>query len=197
MSDPTGHLPETPRARPEAIAQAGRLGRLIEKGGIVFAIGIFLAMLILIQEVFLRYVLNSPTSWAHETTVFLCAVAFIYGGLYCAARDTHIRVVILYDFVSPRVRRVLDIVISVVCALSAFAFAWASWSMVKRAVFRPDGSLYMETSGSAWNPPTPAMLKLFLFAGMIVLTIQFLILAYNYARGERGRQAPDAEQGDC
>ena len=79
MSDPQSEqLPETSGVRPEAIAQSGRLGRLIEKGGIIFAVGIFLAMLILIQEVFLRYVLNSPTNWAHETTVFLCAIAMLF-----------------------------------------------------------------------------------------------------------------------
>ena len=177
---------------PGAVAQAGKLGWLIAKGGIIFAGGIFLAMLILIQEVFLRYVLNSPTIWAHETTIFLCAIAFIYGGLYCAARNTHIRVVIIYDYIGPRVRRVLDVIISLVCMVSAATFAWASWLMVQRAAFAPDGSFRLETSGSAWNPPTPSLLKIFMLAVMVVLAIQFLVLAVNYARGVV--HAPQSEQ---
>lgn len=84
-----------------AVPEAGALGRLIDKVGYVFAIGIVLAALILLLEVFLRYVLNSPTIWAHETTVFLCGAAFVFGGLYCTARNTHIRVVLLYDHFSP------------------------------------------------------------------------------------------------
>ena len=181
---------------PGAVAQAGKLGRLIDKGGIIFATGIFIAMLILIQEVFLRYVLNSPTIWAHETTIFLCAVAFIYGGLYCAARNTHIRVVILYDLVSPGVRRFLDVVISLVCMISAATFAWASWLMVERAAFAPDGSFRLETSGSAWNPPTPSLLKIFMLAVMVVLAIQFLVLAVNYARGVTHTNSSVQAEGD-
>ena len=65
-----------------AIPEAGPLGRWIDRGGIVFAIGITASMLILIQEVVLRYGFNSPTIWAHETTVFLCATAFVYGGQF-------------------------------------------------------------------------------------------------------------------
>ena len=188
MSDQDVHDTTDDRKRsravsPGAVAQAGKIGWLIDKGGIIFAGGIFIAMLILIQEVFLRYVLNSPTIWAHEATIFLCAVAFIYGGLYCAARNTHIRVVIIYDLVSPGVRRFLDVIISLVCMISAATFAWASWLMVQRAAFAPDGSFRLETSGSAWNPPTPSLLKIFMLAVMVALAIQFLVLAVNYARG--------------
>ncbi|MCB1755289.1 MAG: TRAP transporter small permease [Gammaproteobacteria bacterium] len=171
-----------------AIAEAGILGRLIDKGGVIFATGIIIAMLILIQEVFLRYVLNSPTIWAHETTIFLCAIAFVYGGLYCAARNSHIRVVIIYDYVPAGFRRVLDVIISVICAISAIFFAWAAWLMVKRAAFEPGGGFRLETSGSAWNPPTPALLKITMLVVMIVLAVQFIVLAINYARPKPPQQ---------
>lgn len=183
---------------PGAVAEAGWLGRLIDRGGVVVAIGIVLAMLILIQEVFLRYVLNAPTIWAHESTIFLCAIAFVYGGLYCTARNSHIRVVMLYDLARGRVRRVLDVIISVVCAVSAGFFAWAAWLMVQRAVFAPGGRFRLETSGSAWNPPTPALLKVVLLAVLVVMAVQFLILAWNYARGRVAppRQA-DSDAGQA
>lgn len=167
---------------PEAIPESGLLGRLIDRGGIVFAIGIVAAMVILIQEVILRYLFNAPTIWAHETTVFLCAIAFVYGGLYCTARNAHIRVVLLYDLARGRARHVLDIVISVICMVATAFFAWAAWLMVQRAVLRPDGSLHLETSGSAWDPAYPALLKLFLLAVLGLMAIQFLVLSVNHAR---------------
>lgn len=179
-----------------AIPEAGLLGRLIDKGGLIFAAGIFLAMLILIQEVFLRYALNAPTIWAHETTIFLCAIAFIYGGLYAVARNSHIRVVIFYDILPPSLLRIFNVVISLIGAISAAFFSWATWLMVDRAIFAPDGSFRLETSGSAWNPPTPAMLKLFMFAVMLVMTIQFLVLAFNYARGVGSQSAGSSGEGD-
>ena len=180
MQEHDEHSPASDRQ--QAIAEAGLLGRLLNHGGIVFAIGIVASMLILIQEVVLRYVFNAPTIWAHETTVFLCATAFIYGGLYCTARDSHIRVVLLYDLTRGRVRKLLDAVISLICMVAAGFFAWAAWLMVKRAIFRPDGSIRFETSGSAWDPAYPAYLKLFLLAVLAVMALQFLVLAINYVR---------------
>ncbi|MCT7373773.1 TRAP transporter small permease subunit [Chelativorans salis] len=165
-----------------AVPEAGMLGRWIDRGGIIFATGFLVSMAILIFEIFMRYVLTAPTLWAHETTIFLCAIAFVYGGLYTASHDRHIRVVLIYDAVGPRARKVLNLLISLVCFCSAAFFAYASWVMVQRAVWAPGGEIRFERTGSAWNPPTPALLKLFLLATLIVMCIQFLILFYNYAR---------------
>ncbi len=167
-------------------AEAGLMGRLVDRAGYVFAAGIVLSAAILLMEVFLRYVLNSPTIWAHETTVFLCGLAFTFGGLYCTSRNSHIRVVLIYDVLPPGLRRVFDILISLICAVSSGFFAYASWSMVKRAVWTPAGEIRLETTGSAWSPPTPALIKLAIFVTMILLVLQFVILAVNYARRARG-----------
>lgn len=165
-----------------AVPEAGLLGRVVDKVGYVFAAGIVIAALILLMEVFLRYVLNAPTIWAHETTVFLCGIAFIFGGLYCTCRNTHIRVVIIYDHFPPGLRRVADIVISLVSALASGFFAYAAYHMVQRAVVMPSGEIRLETTGSAWSPPTPALIKIFILIVMILLVVQFLILAVNYAK---------------
>lgn len=168
--------------KPTAIPEAGWLGRAVDRLGLIFALGLLAAMLILIQEVLLRYVFNAPTIWAHETTVFLCGAAFIFGGLYCTARDRHIRVVVLYDMVSPRVRRWFDVVISLICALCTGFFTWAAWGMVTKAIFTPAGAVRLESSGSAWDPVYPALIKILLLVVMAVTTVQFLILAWHYAR---------------
>ncbi|MDD7911467.1 MULTISPECIES: TRAP transporter small permease subunit [Pseudovibrio] len=165
-----------------AIPEAGILGAGIVKVGLVFAIGIVISALILFWEVIMRYVFNAPTVWAHETVVFLNASAFIFGGLYAASLNKHIRVVLFYDNLSPWLRRTFDVVISGVCMIASGFFAWAAWQSVKRAVWTPTGDLHFETSGSAWNPPFPGYLKVFLFFILIVLAIQFLVLAFNYAR---------------
>lgn len=164
------------------IPEAGFLGRMVDSGGQVFAIGIILSMLILLNEVILRYVFKSPTIWAHETTIFLCGIAFIYGGLYCTARDRHIRVVLIYDNLPASWKRVFDIAISLVCTLSCAMFSWAAWLMVERAAFTPDGSIRLERTGSAWDPPFRGMTKVFLFCVLTILAIQFLILAINHFR---------------
>ena len=130
--------------------------------------------------------MNSPTIWAHETTVFLCGLAFTFGGLYCTSRNSHIRVVLIYDVLPTGARRIFDIVISVISAVASGFFAYAAWHMVTRAVWAPSGDIRLETTGSAWSPPTPALIKIFIFVIMILLVVQFLILAVNYARRAKG-----------
>lgn len=171
---------EEGRSRP--VPEAGMLGRVVEAGGVIFAAAIVASAAILLFEIFMRYVLDSPTNWVHEASIFLCAIAFAYGGLFCAARNSHIRVVLIYDALGPRLRRVFDVVIYLVSAVSAAFFAWASWLMVKTSFWNPSGEFHLEGTGSAWNPPTPALLKGFLFVVMIILAVQFLVLAFNHAR---------------
>lgn len=166
---------------PTAIPEAGILGRWINAGGYIFAAGIVIAAAILLTEVFLRYVLNQPTIWAHEVSIFLCGIAFLYGGLFCAARDTHIRVVLIYDLLGTRMKRIFDVVISAVSALAAAFFAYAAWIMAERALFSPAG-FRLERSGSAWNPPIPAVVKTFMLVMLVILTVQFLILTYNHLK---------------
>lgn len=176
--------PEAPLHGPLSgpVSEAGLLGRWIFRGGYLFAAGLVVAAAILLVEVFLRYVLNAPTRWAHETTTTLCALAFLYGGLFCASRNTHIRVVLIYDMLGGRARRGLEVVIAAVSSLASALFAYAAWTMAGRALITPGGEFRPERSGSSWNPPTPALIKTFLLIVMILLTLQFLIMAINHLR---------------
>ncbi|MBC06734.1 TRAP transporter small permease [Thalassospira sp.] len=182
-------LPEPETATVPAVS--GLFGKMVDKTGTIFAIGFLGSMSVLIIEIVMRHVFDSPTLWAHETTTFLCGIGFVFGGLFCASRDKHIRVVIIYDIAGPKLRRFLDIAISLICAVASGFFAWAAWLMVGRAAFAPDGSVRLETSGSAWNPPFPSLLKIFLLIVMIALTVQFIILAINYMRGLGGKDATE------
>ncbi|RYH12307.1 TRAP transporter small permease subunit [Tropicimonas sp. IMCC6043] len=165
-----------------AVSEAGLFGKVVNAGGFAFAMAICVAAGILLLEVFLRYVLNSPTIWAHETTTFLCGISFLYGGLYCASRNTHIRVVLIYDMLPRKARRLVNIFISFASFIAAGFFTYAAWIMSEKAFFTPVGDFRMERSGSAWNPPTPALVKGFLLVVMILMTVQFLILTWNYIR---------------
>ena len=107
---------------PKACPEAGLFGRIVNRMGIVFSVGILVSAGILFVEVVMRYVFNSPTTWAHETVVFLNACAFIFGGLYVAAHNKHIRVVLVYSMIPDGPRRYLDAVISFVCMVSTGFF---------------------------------------------------------------------------
>lgn len=148
------------------------LDRAIAGSSKVFAWAIFVAFLITVIEVIARYVFDSPTFWAHETTTFLIAAIFLVGGPVALARDKHIRVRIFYDSVGPRRRRTLDIVNSVVALVFFAGLAYASWVMVGKSWFTPTGALHLEGTGTSWNPPTPALLKLLVLICVVAMFVQ-------------------------
>ncbi|MBR9764422.1 MAG: TRAP transporter small permease [Rhodobacteraceae bacterium] len=178
-------LPDAAIAHPRTLPEAGRLGWLVDRVSVVFAAGIILAMAILVMEVVMRYFFGAPTTWAHETSTTLSAITFVFGGLLCVARNSHIRVVLLYDLVRGRAMQLLNALISLACMGSTGFFAWAAWKMVKKATIRPSGDFYLESSGSAWNSPAPAVIKIFLLLVLIVMSCQFMVLAFNYLRAAR------------
>lgn len=143
-------------------------------------------------EVVMRYVFNAPTVWVHETTIALTAVCFAFGGVYCLGTDRHIRVVLLYDAASPRVRRWLDVAISLVGAVACALMGWAAWDLAHKAFFTPQGDFRLETSGSAWNPPTPAIVKAVLFVMLCLMCVQFVLQAIRHFR----RDPDDTHHGD-
>ncbi len=158
------------------------LDRWVEKGGRAFSYLFLVSGVAIVYEVVARYVFGAPTIWGHETTTLLCALCFAYGGSYCLARDSHIRIVVLYDRVSPRVRRGLDLFNTFTGLVWGGMLVYAGYTLVEKSWFAPWGELRLETSGSAWNPPFPAYTKAFLMIALIVMTLQFLLRLVHYIR---------------
>ncbi|WP_121066585.1 TRAP transporter small permease subunit [Chachezhania antarctica] len=151
------------------------LDRALAASAKVFAWAIFAAFLISVIEVVSRYAFDSPTFWAHETTSFLIAAIFLIGGPVALARDKHIRVRMFYDSVSPKRKRMLDIFNSVVALLFFAGLSFASWIMVSKSWFTPTGDLHLEGTGTSWNPPTPALLKLMVLICVVAMFVQTLL----------------------
>jgi TRAP-type C4-dicarboxylate transport system permease small subunit len=61
-------------------------------------------------EVFSRYFLNRPTIWAFDLSLFLFGYIAILGGAYAQQKRAHITVDILYKKVSPKARRIFDLI---------------------------------------------------------------------------------------
>ncbi|MCQ8782395.1 TRAP transporter small permease subunit [Mangrovibrevibacter kandeliae] len=172
------------------------LSALLLPLGRPFAVAFLLIVAFSFYEVVMRYVFDAPTIWVHETTTALTALCFAFGGAYCLGTDRHIRVVLLYDHVSPRVRRILDVVISLVGAAACAMMAWAAWSLAYKAFYTPGGQFRLETSGSAWNPPTPAIVKSVLFVVLCLMCLQFLLQALRHARRDAGVDAHHGPVGE-
>lgn len=151
-----------------------------KKLSLVFAV----IVLVSFYEIVRRYLFDAPTLWVHETVTFAGATLFVLGGLYAFATDRHVRIVLLYDAVSPAIQRWLRVLHHLLGLAFCGLLLYASWFMAKGAVQAPWGGWRLETSGSAWNPPFPALLKVIIFIAVAVLTLQLLLHLVRDLRGK-------------
>ncbi|GMG84584.1 hypothetical protein LNKW23_38000 [Paralimibaculum aggregatum] len=158
--------------------------RLQDLLGRVIAV-VFLAVAAAIAyEVVARYLLNAPTIWAHELTATLVAVAFLFGGPYAMVRGEHIRITSLYMHFPPRLRLMADIVAALVTLFYIGAMIYAAWIVAGRAWSR------METSASAWNQPTPVVIKTALVVASALIAVQTLLQLARHLGLVRPAPAP-------
>lgn len=149
--------------------------RLILRFGRMAAWLVFIAMAISVYEVFMRYGLDSPTSWVHESVVMLVATLFALGGPVAMAGNRHIRVRVLYDHVGPRFRRGLDLLNDAITLGFCLMMSYAAYVMFWQSSHNPMGEWSLERSGTSWNPPFPALVKGIILIALLIMTVQTVI----------------------
>jgi TRAP-type mannitol/chloroaromatic compound transport system permease small subunit len=146
-----------------------------------------LCAVITTYEVVMRYVFNSPTQWAFEMVMVLCASAWMLSVGYVTRHQRHIGITVLYIMAPHRVRWFLDLFALVVGLVAVAILAYAAWEPAERAVTR------IERTGSAFNSPQPAILKAVLVIGALLYCAQLIV---NLVRHLGTWNAPPpAEQG--
>ncbi|HEY5715745.1 MAG TPA: TRAP transporter small permease subunit [Psychromonas sp.] len=160
---------------PEEEQPKNGLDAVIIKLGNWLSLLFIFTVFISFYEVVMRYVFDSPTIWVHETASFIGGSLFVIGGLYAFASNKHVRVVLIYDVVSARTRHYLNLVHHLIGITFSALMAYGAYTLAESAWFSPNGELRLNTSGSAWNPPFPALLKAIVFIAFCILTVQFLL----------------------
>jgi len=98
-------------------------------------------------EVFSRYVLRSPTTWAFDASYMLYGLLFMVAGPYTLARNSHVRGDFLYRTWRPRRQAGLDLLLYFlfffpgILALiyAGTPFAQMSWLMNEHSMNSPNG----------------------------------------------------------
>lgn len=168
-----------------------------ERGGFIERLGdaaawlFFFAFAITVYEVAQRYLFAAPTDWVHVTSTALCAVGFALGGSYAMARGEHMRVTVLIDRASPRVRVAAEW-LALTCG--AFYLAGLLWGLVReaqQAVWRFEGAQWIpESTPGPPNWPLPALVK----SALVIGAVLFLIVLLRRVRS-LVRSMPDADRG--
>lgn len=80
-------------------------------------------------EVFVRYVLNQPTSWAYDMSYILYGAMFLMSGAYALSRGAHVRGDIFYRLMPPRVQGGLELVLYMLFFFpGVIALAYSGWA---------------------------------------------------------------------
>ncbi|MBE3637928.1 TRAP transporter small permease subunit [Mangrovicoccus algicola] len=85
-------------------------------------------------EVFVRYVLNSPTAWAFDVSFIMYGTLFMMAGAYTLSRDGHVRGDFLYRLWSPRWQARIDLVLYLLFFFpGVLALIFAGWKYASRS----------------------------------------------------------------
>ena len=98
-------------------------------------------------EVFVRYVLNSPTSWSLDVSFIMYGTLFMMGGAYTLSRGGHVRGDFLYRLWPVRVQGAVDFALYLLfffpgitaLVLSGWKYASRSWQYGEVSVNSPAG----------------------------------------------------------
>ena len=169
-------------------------------------------------EVFVRYALRAPTTWAFDIAYITYGAMFLMAGAYTLSRNGHVRGDVMYRFWRPRVQATTDLVLYMVFFLPAVGawiysgWAYASFSIRFRevSIFSPAGVPVFPLK--ALIPATGVLLLLQGVAEIIrcILCIRLgqwpqrlhdieetesVILREKQYLAEHGEQAPPGRQG--
>lgn len=82
-------------------------------------------------EVFVRYILRDPTSWAFDISYMMYGTLFMMAGAYTLARDGHVRGDVLYRLWKPKTQATVELTLYVLFffpGVLAFIFAGADYA---------------------------------------------------------------------
>ncbi|HXF55946.1 MAG TPA: TRAP transporter small permease subunit [Hyphomicrobiaceae bacterium] len=86
-------------------------------------------------EVFVRYVLRAPTTWAFDFSYINYGAMFLMAGAYTLSRNGHVRADVLYRFWPPRLQASMDLVLYILFFLPAVgALIYAGWTFAEMSV---------------------------------------------------------------
>ena len=117
-------------------------------------------------EVFVRYVLNSPTVWAFDMMVQMYGALFMMAGAYALAQDTHVRGDVFYRLLPVRWQAGIDFVLYILFFFPGMlALVWFGTEIAS------DSWRYKEVS---WN--SPARIQIYFFKTLIPVAGGLLIV---------------------
>jgi len=156
---------------------------------------IIVLMLVVVNEVFKRYILNNPTTYIFDISNMLYGTLFMMAGAYTLAQDGHVRGDFLYGNMRPRVQASLDLALFILFFLPGIAaLIYSGW------IYAHDAYVINEHSSVTVDGPPiwpfkyviPAAGALVMFQGVAEIIRAIICLK----TGEWPARLKDAEEID-
>ncbi|HUH60936.1 MAG TPA: TRAP transporter small permease subunit [Candidimonas sp.] len=138
-------------------------------GWFVMALTLFVT-----YEVFSRYALGAPHSWAFDAMNMMYGALFMMAGAYTLSKNGHVRGDVLYGFFPPRLQAGLDLALYVVFFVpGVLALCWAGWNYAAES-----WSILEHSTITADGPPIYPFKAIIPFAGVTLLLQGFVEMVY-------------------
>ena len=126
---------------------------------------ILVLTLAMTYEVFVRYALNAPTTWAFDFSYITYGALFLMSGAYALSRNAHVRGDFLYRKWPPRTQAKLDLVLYFIFFLPGIlALIYSGWWYAKFSVQFREVSIFSPAGIPVF--PLKALIPL---AGLLLL----------------------------
>ena len=141
-----------------------QLSRMV---GHAFAWTILILTLGTSYEVFVRYVLNNPTSWAFDMSYLMYGALFFMAGAYTLSRNGHVRGDFIFRLWPPRVQAAIELTLYILFFFpGVLALVVAGWSYGADATRIHEVSVNSPVGIPVWQ------LKLLIPFGASILALQ-------------------------
>lgn len=148
----------------------------------------FAIFLITAYDVGARYIFNAPTVWGADLVIALAGVHYMLSGAGALQRGDHVRIDVIYNILPARARAVSDVISDLIIIAVLVVLVWYGIAQAMPSVHD------FETTGTAWNAPTPVVMKLAIPIGAGLMLAQAIVLLVRRLRGQSG---PPAETADA
>jgi TRAP-type mannitol/chloroaromatic compound transport system permease small subunit len=143
------------------------IDRINEKTGKAISYLILFLVGVILYEILVRYLFNSPTIWAHETSQMIYGAYVILLGGYVLQRGGHVNVDILYHRFKPRTRAIIDLFTWLLFFYFCGLLLWKGGEMAW------DSFKVLETEPTAFAPPVYPI-KMMIPLGALLILLQGL-----------------------
>lgn len=130
--------------------------------------------LIIMYEVLMRYMFNSPTKWVLETSMMLQVCLAIIPSAYGLMEDSHVIMGAVVEQVKKETKNVFIMINSILGAVGCGFLTYLTWLTAKASITIKES---LEITGLPIYP-----FKITVVIGFALLTLQFIVRFWDYYR---------------